>query len=137
MIKTIYFLGTSATATTNGTISTSTLSESVDFGLGHSQFNKCNVLINVNTLTAATGNGMNISFRELFSNVGYVETAKSGSITATGQYWLGHDVANSTQTTKQWGSFPALGMGLNKQIVFTNNTIQAESVDIYVVYYQD
>lgn len=138
MQKTIYFFGTNATATANGTISSTTLLENaIGQGLNKLAWNKCNVLLNFNTITSASTGTITASFREYFSGVGYVETAKTGTITTIGNYWLMRYATNATQMTNQWGSFPSLGTGMDKEIVFTNSTIQAVSVDAYIVYYQD
>ena len=142
MQKSIIFFGTSTTATTNSTTSISTLSESGNlatysgFQFGKTGFSRANFIINVGTMTTTAGT-LQVSVQERFSDLGFVETARAGVISGTGQYKLGNEPANSTQTPNQWGSFPLLGNGTDKQIVFTSNSISTLGVDCYFVFYQD
>ena len=137
--KTIVLFGTTTATTTN------TLSEpaySVTTGAptwdsAKSEFCAMDVIINATTLTG-TSPTWTISVQEYFSDIGFVETAKSGTISTTGKYIL----CNDGQTT-QTGSanimygFAMLGKGIAKQIVLTaGGTVGTSSISVYLVFHR-
>lgn len=145
--KSIQFFGTNNTAfvaSSNGTISTVTLSENANWANldGKLAYSKANVIINFPTLiSATTGATMIISIQERFSGAGFIETASSSirAIKQGTQLILTNAVANNLNgsTVTQLGSFPALGNGIDKQVVFTMSTIQTISADVYWTFYKD
>lgn len=98
--------------------------------------NRMDVLFNVKTLTG-TSPTITFSVQERFSDVGFVETAKISTISATGKYYL----ANEGQTGQAGTSvftygFAGLGKGIDKQIVSTvGGTVGTVTTDVYFIFY--
>ena len=104
-------------------------------GPNGSEYSSMDVLFNDKTLT---GTKTVVSVQERISDVGFVETANYGSagFTATGKYILAHDgqTGQSSTANIQYG-FAMLGKGIDKQIVFTNTSLTAVSIDVYFGFY--
>jgi len=100
-------------------------------------FAKMDVVINVKTLSG-TSPTITVSVQEVIDGTVYLETAKSGALSATGVYALANEVSPNTNVTKSIGPFPMCGKGANKRIVTTiGGTTSAVSADIYFIFFED
>ena len=95
-------------------------------------FSKANVIIDLQTLT---GTSVTVSVLESFGGV-FVETAKTAALTGTGQYVLCQHADPNANVTKNVGPFPALGSGMNKQIVTTTSGLSAITCDFYFAFFR-
>lgn len=138
-IKSIVFFGTNQTTNTTG--ETIELKESALWAsLGaKASYNKAHLLVDLPTVT--TGSTLSVAVWEEFSGVGYVETANSSvrAVRSGQKLWLVNDpgaIGNlNGSTVTQVGSFPLLGVGNNKKIVFTqNSTVASIHADCYFVF---
>jgi len=101
------------------------------------EFKNMDVVINVKTLTG-TSPTMTFSVQELIDGTNvFLETGKSGAISATGVYALASLTLPNAAVTKTTGAFPMLGCGTTKQVVTTpGGTVGAVSADIYFIFYK-
>jgi len=131
--------------------STNTAGETISVPAGSSlwtnEFAFIDVIINVRTLTGTTPS-LTVSVQERFPSGAapqsvFIETAKSGSITATGTYALTHWGTNTTQPAAAIYASPGneqnvlLGRGGEKRLVLTTaGTVTAIAVDIIIIAYK-
>lgn len=98
------------------------------------QYDTMDVVINIGTITSS---GATFSIQERFSDLGFVETITSGTLTATGTTYLVHD--NSTVGTPSYikGQSAMLGKGGEKQCVITQTgTVTGTfSASVYLIPY--
>ena len=130
--KHIVLLGT-ATANAGETIlsPTSIAQSFADDGIEYAHMD---VLIYVK---AFAGTSVTFSIREQFSGVGYVETAKSAALTATGNYMLCADgQTGQTGVTGAAYGFASLGKGGLKEVVTTCSSVTNLNADIYCIFYR-
>lgn len=138
MTKTIVFFGTVSTVG-GQTLSEPTASSTTGaptWSTAKSEFCRMDVLLNVKTLTG-TSPTMTFSVQERFSDVGFVETAKSTAISTTGKYILSNDgQTGQTNTTNISYGFAMQGKGIDKQVVTTaGGTVGTFTADIYLIFY--
>lgn len=137
MIKTIVKFGANA-GTTTETVNESTQVGTYSTGIAWNSLKngawKMDVIINVSALT---GTSVTFTVKERFSDIGFVETAKTAAITATGVYVLCHEPCESTVETTKVGYFGMLGKGGDKQVVITDSSITALTATIYFVFYNE
>lgn len=136
MAKTIIKLGNFATS--GGT--TQTFTPALDgqnnhvIGNATTEYCEMDIMFNVKTLT---GTSVTPSFQERFSDIGFVETGNYGAITATGVYTLSSQgQSGQTGTNNIKYGFGCMGHGTDKQVVFTNSSISAISIDVYAIFYK-
>jgi len=138
--KSIIFAGNYAVATSGANTFIPSLDANFEDRLGENKTGttSMDVLFNIKTLTG-TSPTVKASVQETFSDVGYVETANSGSTaySTSGKYFLAHDgQTGQTATGNILYGFAMMGKGIQKQIVFTNGgTIGAVSIDVYFIFY--
>lgn len=139
MTKTIVFFGNTIGTSTN-TLSEPAASSSTGaptWTSAKSEFVKMDVLLNVKTLTGTSPTWV-ASVQERFSDVGFVETAKSGTLSSTGKYILSNDgqTGQSATTNISYG-FAMLGKGFDKQVVLTaGGTVGTSSIDVYLIFWR-
>lgn len=134
-IKTIVKFATTTNAsgeTINETADGSTLSTSPAWRSVTKIGWKMDVLINIKSLG---GTSITFTVKERFSDVGFVETAKSAALTGPGAYFLVHEDTETTVETKQSGKFAMLGKGMEKQVVTATSSVSNVVADIYFIFY--
>ena len=137
--KSIQFFGTT-TATTTNTLSEPAYSVTTGaptWDANKSEFCNMDVLINVSTLTG-TSPTWTISFQEYFSDVGFVETARSAALSTSGKYILCNDGQTGQSATPNIAyGFAMLGKGIAKQVVLTaGGTVGASSISVYLIFHK-
>lgn len=131
-MKTINLLG-KGTNTAGETISAAT--DSIE--LASKEAVHADIIINLKTLTGGSSPTVTVAIQEYFSDVGWVETAVTAALSATGVYTLSADgqTGQTAAANSKYG-FAMLGKGTKMQAVTTvAGSPTGVETDVYVVQY--